>query len=165
MQVTARLSEKRSVQGKHTRMRTSKKKKLSIVWAQSFCYSCARFAARAERDKLALADVHSCGGKLRFCSGNVRSLCGFLVSSRKAAALFKTLTTLRKVCSKGASIPLRSLQLVPATPIQPLCKPSARAKRLAAGLLTTPEKWSTQNHVKKRVRRRRQLFVVGIIPY
>ena len=72
-------------------------------------HSCARFAAGAERGKsstfLMCARVAgNCALVARMCA-HFEAL---PVSSRKAAALFKTLTALRKVFSKGASIPLRS---------------------------------------------------------
>ena len=111
VQITSRLSEKRSVQKEALGFgyrKERKKRELSIVRAQYLLSTThVHDLQRApSATKLALVDVRSCGGKLRCYSGNVRSLCGLSRSSKKAAALFKILTALRKVCCEVASIPV-----------------------------------------------------------
>ena len=76
VQITACLCEKRSVQEKALGCRYRKRRNCSACGLSLAAIHVQDLQRAPNVAKLALFEVRSCGGKLRFCSGNVRSLCG-----------------------------------------------------------------------------------------
>ena len=106
--ITARLSEKRSVQENSLGSDIGKEEtvqRVGSIFLLLMCKICSGHRTWQNYHVLKWARV---AGNCAFVAGMCARCAAWPASFRKAAARFKTLTALRNLFSNGASIPLRS---------------------------------------------------------